>query len=439
MIQLKFFIRGKKENQTIYVRATEGRHVDATAKTKHSISFEDWSAEKQRPKTARIDEKKQLHEYIEADLDDIENKIKEGFRKAPPTTRINAKWLKQYTHPRSAEASNKRDKRSNFLADWFLYMVEDNIETTEHEPLKKGTVKKYRVMSNIILRMEEVKGRSRIEIQDVGNKFINEFRKFMEKENYAPGTTSRYVRFVVAACRYAHRNGKVIHPDLLVSKHDKPRRSKFKRNVLESAREKPAYLSFKELDKIKDTEFEHEYLNNARDWLIISCYTGQRVGDFLRFNSNMITEYEDGKELRFIQQKTGEMIDLPLVEEVLEILDKREGEFPRRISEQRYNDYIKEVCRIAGINKRMKGAVKKRVEGGNMRGVVGIYEKWELVSSHIGRRSFATNYEPHEPLPTLMAITGHSTPAQFYSYICKSPRDKTRSFGKIKKSVRDER
>ena len=34
----------------------------------------------------------------------------------------------------------------------------------------------------------------------------------------------------------------------------------------------------------------HDYLVNAKDWLLIACYTGQRVSDYLRFTSSMIVE-----------------------------------------------------------------------------------------------------------------------------------------------------
>ena len=54
---------------------------------------------------------------------------------------------------------------------------------------------------------------------------------------------------------------------------------------------------------------------------------------------------------------------------------------------------------------------------------VGIYPKYELITSHICRRSFATNYYKHIPTPILMEITQHSKEETFYSYIGK-PKDK---------------
>ena len=47
-----------------------------------------------------------------------------------------------------------------------------------------------------------------------------------------------------------------------------------------------------------------------------------------------------------------------------------------------------------------------------------IYEKWQLVSAHTARRSFATNlYKSGFPSISIMAITGHKTESSFLRYI----------------------
>ena len=67
----------------------------------------------------------------------------------------------------------------------------------------------------------------------------------------------------------------------------------------------------------------------------------------MRFTKEMI-RIEKGKSLiEFEQQKTGKLMTIPLHKKVKTILEKNNGEFPNRISDQRYNDYIKEVCKIA--------------------------------------------------------------------------------------------
>lgn len=170
----------------------------------------------------------------------------------------------------------------------------------------------------------------------------------------------------------------------------------------------------------------HDYLDNARDWLLISCFTGQRVSDYLDFNSSMITIDEDGTHyIEFIQKKTNTKMGLPLLNKVLEILDKRSGEFPRKISEQKFNKYIKEVGRIAGIDEIIYHGKTGKIEG-KTRKVFAEYPKYEFFTSHIGRRSFASNFYGKIPTTHILVFTGHTTEKQLLTYIGKSETEKSK-------------
>ena len=136
----------------------------------------------------------------------------------------------------------------------------------------------------------------------------------------------------------------------------------------------------------------------------------------------MIRTDETGLFLDIKQQKTKKEVSIPLMPIVLEILDKRNGDFPPMISEQRYNDYAKELCKMAGINDIIYSAIRQKTDVGS-RSVIAEYEKWEKVSSHIGRRSFASNYYGIVPTAYLTNITGHKTEAMLLKYIGKTAED----------------
>jgi integrase len=111
----------------------------------------------------------------------------------------------------------------------------------------------------------------------------------------------------------------------------------------------------------------------------------------------------------------------------MKVIEECGGQFPRAISNDKYNDYIKKVCKLAGIDERVHGTkaeVIKMMRGGRMVKVTrkkqGQYAKWELVSSHIGRRSFASNHFGKIPTPIIMAATGHKSESSFLKYIGKS-------------------
>ena len=81
---------------------------------------------------------------------------------------------------------------------------------------------------------------------------------------------------------------------------------------------------------------------------------------------------------------------------------------------------MKELCKIIGFTEEIEGSVIKNIGGDKdkkHRKVKGSYPKYMLVSSHIGRRSFATNFYGKIPTPLLMSATGHTTEKQFLEYI----------------------
>jgi integrase len=145
----------------------------------------------------------------------------------------------------------------------------------------------------------------------------------------------------------------------------------------------------------------------------------------MKFTKTQIRE-EAGKQLiEFTQKKTGKIMTVPLHPKVIEILNTRKGDFPRAISEPKYNEYIKTVCQKSEINEKVKGSknVETSKNSKKYRKKSGTFEKWELVSSHIGRRSFATNFYGKIPTSYLIYVTGHSTEKMFLNYIGKSNKD----------------
>ncbi len=95
----------------------------------------------------------------------------------------------------------------------------------------------------------------------------------------------------------------------------------------------------------------------------------------------------------------------------------------KRIGEQKW-ELHKKVCEEVGISEEVEGARMEEIitkKDGKKeiiyRKKTGMYKKHELVSSHICRRSFATNIYGKIDTLTIMKITGHKTEAQFLNYI----------------------
>ena len=157
-----------------------------------------------------------------------------------------------------------------------------------------------------------------------------------------------------------------------------------------------------------------------RDLFVFGCYVGLRYQDYSTIKPGNIIEIEDedkGVEyfLKVNTQKSGELVYIPCDPIVLEIFAKygnNTNKLPRSISNQNFNDYIKEACKEAGFTD--KGRLLEEPDT----------ETWELVSSHTARRSFATNYYlAGFPTIDLMKITGHRTEKAFLTYIRVSKLD----------------
>ena len=74
---------------------------------------------------------------------------------------------------------------------------------------------------------------------------------------------------------------------------------------------------------------------------------------------------ENGKSLiEFTQAKTNKLMTVPLHQKVLQILHKRNGDFPSAISDQRYNEYIKEVCKLANLTEIIQGGKQLETDNG---------------------------------------------------------------------------
>lgn len=117
--------------------------------------------------------------------------------------------------------------------------------------------------------------------------------------------------------------------------------------------------------------------------------------------------------IKIKQKKTGNIVMIPVHSVVKAMLKKYNG-LPRSISGQKLNEHIKEACKIVGISQRT-------IQYYNQAGInkSTIKPKYELISTHTARRSFATNaIKAGIPSMEVMKITGHKSEAAFKRYIC---------------------
>lgn len=151
-----------------------------------------------------------------------------------------------------------------------------------------------------------------------------------------------------------------------------------------------------------------ESLTKARVFFLLGANTGLRISDIRRLKDAEIDE----NTIRIRTLKTNKEVIIPINSVVREILEG-DIDITKPPTEQKLNDAVKELGRLSGITGKV---VTSRRIGGRL--VTEHKERWELISTHTARRSFATNaYKAGVPTMGVMKITGHTKESTFMKYI----------------------
>lgn len=158
-------------------------------------------------------------------------------------------------------------------------------------------------------------------------------------------------------------------------------------------------------------------IEESKDLFIISCRTGLRYSD-LRHLNNETWNIPD-RMLTTTIAKTKQKINIPLHDEVIYIYNKYNGQLPTVVDKSHFNEHIRLCAKLAKIND-----IISIYQWDKSNLVITTRQKHELISSHTGRRSFATNLYLHcKSAQYVMAITGHTTEENFRRYICVDQKE----------------
>jgi integrase len=413
----KFRLKTENEWNTIYYRFKQGKQFDIEISTGIQVPKGRWSDAKQEVLTTKEISHSKANVKLK-ELDTFIRKEYENTKLAAESILINSKWLKEKIDVLfNRETKNEEANERLFFTNFINSFIEESRtkKTRNNTPVKKRTIQHYTTTLNKIIAFEENAG-NKIKLAEINLKFHSNFIDFLDAVQILnPNTIGGYVDDIKLFCRNADNKGYEIPNDYKLQEFYSP-----------SNKTNDIYLKEIEVTAIYNTSLEQDYLDNARDWLIIGIRTGLRISDFLTLSKKDIV---DG----FIQiqtKKTDYPVIIPLHHNVKNILDKRKGEFPRNLSDQNFNVYIKEVAKIAGLTERVDGAKITEVivkEDGKKKTIhrknLGKFPKHELVTSHICRRTFATLLYGTIDTLTIMKITGHQTEKQFLGYIKVTPKE----------------
>ena len=427
MATIRFFTRTITKDKNllvpIYVRIKSGRKVDIVSKADILIKPENWSNETQKAnQRADVfkfysgefrDEQKgrkkfndritELRSYLESELMQIKQED------------ITSEWLKtvidKHWHP---------DKYKMTLFS-FIQTFIDKSETKPNP--KTGRPVSYKMRREYEVTFKYLKDyaaskKTVIDFKDIDLNFYDGFIQYLQwvpsdKQPISSETKSDQIEGKKLAVNTIGKKIQTLKIFLNAAKEEGKNTFeayRSKKFVAMTEESETIYLNEAELTKIYEHDFSKEQI---LDLFLVSCWTGCRFSDISQITPENVS---DGF-IHMKQYKTGKKVLIPLHPVVTAILNKYMGKLPEVTTNQQFNRALKDIAEAAKIDEMTHKAITK----GGIK-VSTSYKKFQLVTTHTARRSFATNlYKSGFPSISIMAITGHVTEKSFLKYIKVTP------------------
>ena len=235
------------------------------------------------------------------------------------------------------------------------------------------------------------------------NDYVTYLRDVKEMRN---STIGKQLSFLKWFLRWAFRKG--VHQNNAYDSY-KPK--------LKSTQKKIIFLTWEELNKLREFEIPaaKQALDRVRDVFLFQCFTGLRYSDVFNLRRSDIK----GDHIEVTTVKTSDSLIIELNKHSKAILDKykdvafEDDKVLPVITNQKMNDYLKELAELAGIDE----PVRQTYYRGNER-IDEVTPKYALLGTHAGRRTFICNaLALGIPPQVVMKWTGHSDYKAMKPYI----------------------
>lgn len=289
--------------------------------------------------------------------------------------------------------------------------IEEFTQFRESRGMAKGTINGDKQLLRLLKEYAKETGRQEFRFADMDHSFYNAFADFLlEKDSV---TSNAYVKKILS--RLTTFLNKAVQEK--VNKYSAYRVATVDLKKDESH---AIYISKGELEKLYRLDLSarpsHE---QVRDIFLIGAYTGLRVSDWLKVSFDNVRVNKGQRLLTVIAQKTREELYIPLHQTVEEILRKYNGQLPNP-TEAHINRTLKEIGKTCDF---LNDKVKFIRHAGHKRTEKEVH-RWELLTTHTARRSFATNaYLDSWEVDTIRKITGHKSEKIFFEYIRVSKKE----------------
>lgn len=381
-MNINFYLEKKKNRsgkQTIWCYVRE-KNNSIYINTKEKVQPEYWDIE-----LKRADAKKTMDRVLRGNLKGLnnylnlfENKILEIIR-AVKSKKFDANFEEISIEIKKAFA----DKTRNFFDDFDDFISAKSIRVSDN------TLKKYKQTKKHLEDFEKY-ANFKLSYSKINALFIDKFYPYLiEEKKFIDNTVNKTISFLKAFMNWAVERKLTNVTDFRSFK------IRYNKNEI-------IYLAEDELITLHNLTIQNERLQRVRDIFCFQCFTGQRYSDIENISR---LDIRNGV-WKFRATKTGDLLDVPLNHYALSILDKyQDWRTPLPIiSNQKMNEYVKELCEFAGIKslvRTVKIQANKKIED--------IQPKFKLIGTHTARRTFISLSLKNGMKPEyIMKIVGHS-------------------------------
>ena len=391
------------ENVPIRMRVNfASKRIEFT--TGYRIDSAKWDADKQRVKNGCSNKLKQSASEINASLLEYYTEIQSIFKRfevedVMPTPEQIKEAFNALHKPVSEEPKPKKEA----LPCDFFQVFDDFVEDCGRQNnWTDSTFEKFAAVKNHLTNFRE--GLTFEFFDERGlNDYVGYLRDVKEMRNTTIGKQLSFLKWFL---RWAFKKG--VHQNNAYDSY-KPK--------LKSTQKKIIFLTWDELNRLREFKIpsNKQALERVRDVFLFQCFTGLRYSDVFNLRRSDIK----GDHIEVTTVKTSDSLIIELNNHSKAILDKykdvafEDDKVLPVITNQKMNDYLKELAELAGIDE----PVRQTYYRGNER-IDDVTPKYALLGTHAGRRTFICNaLALGIPPQVVMKWTGHSDYKAMRPYI----------------------
>ena len=288
------------------------------------------------------------------------------------------------------------DRNSPDFVTLYMNFIDERVESKIYKP---STISSYRIALKHLRDFLKVKNK-KLYLEDIGIEFYNEFVRYLTVDlEMMENTWNGIIKPLKTFMNDALRKG-------LTSN------TRFANEIKTYVKEGDSVaLTEEDLGKLEKSQMPSRFLKDIKNLFLILVYTGMRISD-LKNSKNENIDMNNGI-ITVNTLKTSEKVLIPIHSRLREILMEYELEGLPKNSIKYINRAIKKVGRIAGIDEPIE-----IVRNYGARRVEETKPKYEMLSSHTGRRTFITLSLKRGALPEdVMKISGHKNRDCFQKYV----------------------